>query len=281
MKGFLSGSVTAVLLLTGVPGCVSVQQTVDYEWPIEQGSHLSVSSFNGDITITEGDVDAVVVHATMTSWLGTGEFEKIEVAWTPGPVTTLLEARRKAERVEAGVAMVIVVPRGTAIAGAETSNGAITVHSSRGDAILETSNGQIALIGFVGPVTASSSNGDIVLSDVTGPALMETSNGDIVVDGGAVEVRGAETSNGSITIQAASFPEQGAILDTSNGSIVLQLGPGCAATLVLSTSNGTISVEGPFVSQALTEDEGTVTAGGGGPRVVVDTSNGGIALMQL
>jgi DUF4097 and DUF4098 domain-containing protein YvlB len=280
MRRFLSGSATALLLLTGVPGCVSVQQTADYEWPIEQGSRLSVSSFNGDITITEGDVDGVVVHAIMTSWLGSGEFGKIEVAWTPGPVTSILEARRKAERVEAGVAMEIMVPRGTAIAGVETSNGEIVINSSRGDAVLNTSNGQIVLVGFDGPVTASSSNGDIVLSDVTGSALMETSNGDIAVVRGEVEVRGAETSNGSITIRAASFPEQGAVLDTSNGSILLQLGPGCAATLVLSTSNGTISVEGPFVSQALTDDEGTVTAGGGGPRVVVDTSNGGIALIQ-
>jgi hypothetical protein len=280
MRGFLSGSAMAVLLLTGVPGCVSVQQMVDYTWPIEQGSRLSVSSFNGDITIAEGDVDSIVVHATMTSWLGGGEFEKIEVAFTPGPVTTFIEARRKVERVEAGVELEILVPRGTAIAGVETSNGAIIVNSSRGQAVLDTSNGQIVLIDFEGSVDASSSNGDITLSGVTGPVRLETSNGDIVVDGGAVELGGAETSNGSITVRAASFPGQGAVLDTSNGSVVLQLAPDCAATLVLSTSNGAISVEGPFVSQALTDDEGTVTAGGGGPRVVIDTSNGGITLVQ-
>lgn len=127
---------------------------------------------------------------------------------------------------------------------------------------VRTSNGQIQIVNCNGTVAAETSNGAIRLTGTRTVERLATSNGAI-----DAEIRALDTD---------------ARVTTSNGAIRLALAPTVNAQVEARTSNGQVSATGlPLTDMQSGPTELSGTLGAGGPRLVVETSNGAINLAPL
>ena len=122
-------------------------------------------------------------------------------------------------------------------------------------------------------------NGGIEIRGLEGRITAETTNGGVSVRG----VKGqldASTTNGGLDIDLAQVPEGGVKLDCTNGGIKVRLPRDAKATISASIANGGISA-GDLNIDATGENtrrrlEGRLN--GGGPRIQIEGTNGGITL---
>jgi hypothetical protein len=124
-----------------------------------------------------------------------------------------------------------------------------------------TVNGGIEITGLQGRITAETTNGGITTHDV----------------GGQLE---ASTTNGGLDIDVSRVPEGGVKLDFTNGGATVRVPRDAKATISASITNGGISA-GDLPIEATGENtrrklEGRLNGGGG--RVQIDGTNGGITL---
>ena len=122
-------------------------------------------------------------------------------------------------------------------------------------------------------------NGEVRLDDISGDRIeATTTNGGITGRGvsGAVE---AQTVNGGITMDLAAVTGDSR-LTTVNGGIVLTLAPGVNANLEATVVNGGVQVRDGLQLTADEQSRQRVAGrlGNGGPRIVVQTTNGGVRL---
>ncbi|MGZ8851486.1 MAG: DUF4097 family beta strand repeat-containing protein [Thermoanaerobaculia bacterium] len=177
-----------------------------------------------------------------------------------------------------------------------TSGGDLDVRDIAGSVDCRTSGGDLRLGRINGPVIAVTSGGSVEIEEAGGTLEAKTSGGSIDVrhasanvlartSGGSIEIRGAAgaidavTSGGSIT---AAFEKQPAVdsrLSTSGGGVTVTLAPSVAVDLDAHTSGGGITADVP-VTVSGTQSESSLVGkiNGGGPRLVVRTSGGGIRL---
>jgi DUF4097 and DUF4098 domain-containing protein YvlB len=122
-------------------------------------------------------------------------------------------------------------------------------------------------------------NGGIEVSGLNGRITAETTNGGVTTRniGGQLE---ATTTNGGLDIDVAKMPEGGVKLECTNGGIKLRLPRDAKATISASISNGGISAGDLQIEQTGETSrrhlEGRLN--GGGPRVQIEGTNGGISL---
>ncbi len=122
-------------------------------------------------------------------------------------------------------------------------------------------------------------NGGIELSGLKGRIDAETTNGGVH----AREVAGqleATTTNGGLDIELARVPEGGVRLECTNGGIKLRLPRDSKATISARITNGGIN-QGDLQIESTGENtrrrlEGRLN--GGGPRIDIEGTNGGITL---
>lgn len=129
-------------------------------------------------------------------------------------------------------------------------------------------------------IAIATSNGQIQVLDCNGTVDAETSNGGIRLTGTRTIER-LSTSNGAIDAEIRAL-DTDARATTSNGAIRLALAPSINATIDASTSNGQVTVSGLVLTASEAgPSELSGTLGAGGPRLVVETSNGAITLSSL
>lgn len=122
-------------------------------------------------------------------------------------------------------------------------------------------------------------NGGIEIADLKGRVFAETTNGGVEARGLTGQLQ-ASTTNGGLDIDMAAIPEGGVKLECTNGGITVRLPRDAKATISASISNGGIDsgdlgidVTGEHNRRRL---EGRMN--GGGPRVQIEGTNGGITL---
>lgn len=123
---------------------------------------------------------------------------------------------------------------------------------------VENTNGRIALANLRGLVDASTTNGGVSGRDLLGPVRASTTNGGVDIVVGAVHPEGIE-------------------LSTTNGGVSLRLPGSAKADISARCTNGGISADG--LTMEVTESSRRRLEGrmnGGGPRVRLETTNGGI-----
>jgi DUF4097 and DUF4098 domain-containing protein YvlB len=124
-----------------------------------------------------------------------------------------------------------------------------------------TVNGGIELTGLKGRINAETTNGGIKAHDVGGP-----------ID--------ASTTNGGIEVELSKVAESGVKLGCTNGGIELTLPQDSRATISARITNGGINTEGVNIE---TTGESTRRRldgrmNGGGPRIDLEGTNGGIRI---
>ena len=129
-------------------------------------------------------------------------------------------------------------------------------------------------------IDVATSNGPIEVRDYDGTVDAATSNGAILL-AGTRSIERLQTSNGAIEAELRAL-DVDARATTSNGAVRLLLAPSLNATVEARTSNGRVTVTDlPFTATVERQNEVRGTLGGGGPRLLVTTSNGQVTIGSL
>jgi DUF4097 and DUF4098 domain-containing protein YvlB len=262
MKNVFSiGSFCSAVLLILLTGCGRYVSVITETHSIPANSTVTVSTFNGSISVEWYEGTELILEITRTSSRSEAELEKVEVEITSGMITCI-EAHRLDRYANVGVSLKLSLPYGAQISELHTSNGCIAVAGGGGTANVHTSNGNISFADFSGSVSVETSNGSI---SVSGSNLLH-----------------AATSNGSITGEIVSITPQGVTLRTSNGAINVDIDSGLNADLEMVTSNGSVSVTGDgFSNVSIDDSDGWATLGAGGNPITLRTSNGSIRVTAV
>jgi len=122
-------------------------------------------------------------------------------------------------------------------------------------------------------------NGGIEVNGMKGRVFAETTNGGVETRGITGQLE-ATTTNGGLDIEMAAIPEGGVKLECTNGGIKVRLPRDGKATISASVANGGIS-SGDLSIDVTGENSRRRLEGrlnGGGPRVQIEGTNGGITL---
>ena len=214
------------------------------------GGRFEIANVNGLINASPGTGDQVEVRAERIAKASSDEaaqelLKKIEIAETASGDRVRLETKAPQGTFGRGgheVRYFVKVPRGLAV-NFETVNGGVRLENLEGQIVASTTNGGVRGSGLKGQVKASTTNGgvEIAMAAVTGDVELET----------------------------------------TNGGIRLQLPRNAKANLDARCTNGGISVEDDWDASENVEKSRrrwSGTLNGGGPRVSVETTNGGIRI---
>jgi len=162
-----------------------------------------------------------------------------------------------------------------------TSGGDVSVDAASGRLELNTSGGTIHVGDAAAAVQAKSSGGSIDVHHVGGDLYARTSGGSIAIDEalGAVD---AQTSGGSIRANFARQPRADSRLSTSGGGITISVAPNVAFDVDAHTSGGDVDTDVPVTllgRQSESSLQGKIN--GGGPKLVLRSSGGGIRLRKM
>lgn len=162
-----------------------------------------------------------------------------------------------------------------------TSGGSVTLERSSGPADLETSGGSIKIGEVTGAVDANTSGGSITIRKALGQVRAETSGGAIKIEEVAGPIQ-AHTSGGPIEARLTMQPTGDCRLSTSGGSVTIYLPANVNLNLDAETSAGSVSSDLPVTVNGI-KDRGSLqgTINGGGPRLVLRSSGGGIRINKL
>lgn len=247
----------AMATIAGIAAADSLEETIDRTLPFAAGSRLEVANTNGSIEISVWERDEVRIRAEKR--VRTRHDEdlreliqelKVIIEETPGGVRVDTEHPRRdgdwwGRGVSSSVDYRIQVPR-------------------LSDLNLETVNGKVTVDGVHGDLTLGSTNGGITVED----------------SGGRVDAR---TTNGGIDVELQQVDDgEDMSFRSTNGGITLALPGDARASVEARTTNGGIhtdfpvTVQGSFNKKRL---EGEINGGGG--RIELRTTNGGIKIREL
>jgi DUF4097 and DUF4098 domain-containing protein YvlB len=159
-----------------------------------------------------------------------------------------------------------------------TSGGPITLTGGKSSATVHTSGGPIKIKDVAGDVDAVTSGGPISIEGNLGRVRAHTSGGPIWIKGasGAID---ASTSGGGVTASLLGQPKEDCRLSTSGGGINVTLSRNAHVDLDASTSGGRVWTDFsvPY-SDEKHQSELHAQLNGGGPRLYLHTSGGGISV---
>lgn len=182
---------------------------------------------------------------------------------------------------------------------ARTSGGSIKAGRVSGRAELRTSGGSVSVEGAAGPVSAHSSGGSIRIGDTDGSVEARTSGGSITLarvdgdvfartSGGGINIEDATgkvdatTSGGSIHANLSKQPRGDSRLSTSGGGVTVTLASGIAVDLDARASGGGVRSDVPITVMGRQDDDSlSGVINGGGPKLVLRTSGGGIRVKPM
>ena len=128
-------------------------------------------------------------------------------------------------------------------------------------------------------VHVSTVNGGVEVTGVNGRVVAEATNGGIRGRdiGGALE---ASTTNGGVDIDLTKVPEGGVKAETTNGGIKLRLPADAKASISARIVNGGIDTEGLSLQSSGENSKRRLDGqlNGGGPRIQLEGTNGGIQI---
>ena len=261
MRRRVAAAMAVALLAAASTGCDIVTADLRSEessqwqrtYTLDASGRVEIGNVNGRIRVEPGEGNTVDVTATKKARGATPEqakasLERATIVETVTPGSVKIETRiAKLQGITLNggnlqVEYTVKVP-----AGAE-------VH-------LTTVNGGIEIAGLKGRVVAETTNGGIETRSVTGQLQ-------------------ASTTNGGLDIELAGIADGGVKLECTNGGIKVRVPRDAKATISASVTNGGISA-GDLPIDVTGENSRRRLEGrlnGGGPRLQIEGTNGGITL---
>lgn len=251
----------ALALALPLPRAADAQETGDFEWrgTLAAGETLEVRGVNGDIEAVPASGGEVEVRAVKRAKRSDPASVRIEVVEHDGGVT---------------VCAVYPTPPGKRPNECRPGGGGSSVEDNdvAVDFTVRMPPGAV--------LEAHTVNGDVAARDLGGDVDASTVNGSVDVStAGSARAR---TVNGSIDVALGRLPAGGDLrFETVNGGITLRLPAGAGAEVEAETVNGDLDTDFPLTIQGRWGPRrlhGTI--GDGGPRLRLETVNGGIRLRR-
>ncbi len=261
--------------------------------------NLDVITGSGDIKVTTGNSNQVVIHGTVHSsnWMF-GDDSAVQKVQSNPPIeqsgNNIRIGHNLPDDVKRHVAIdyEITLPPDTTLI-AHTGSGNVTVEGVRSPVDAQTGSGDIRAKDLGSKLHAQTGSGNIRAESVAAPFWGQTGSGDIEANltgsgdvdvhtgSGTIRIRGirggvrAKTGSGNVeTDGAVTGPWQ---LHSGSGNIALAVGSGNGFNLDVHTSSGSIHTDLPITVQgSLGKNELKGTVKGGGPEVEVSTGSGDV-----
>ena len=222
-------------------------------YEMQPGGRLEIGNINGKIDVQPGQGNTVEIVAEKIAHGASKEaaaeaLKRIEIKEDVSP--SLVKIETKLQRGDGGL----------------FSGGNLQVqYTVRVPANLEvhvsTVNGGVEITGVQGRVTAEATNGGIRGRDLAG-----------VIE--------ATTTNGGVEMELSKVAEGGVKLETTNGGIRLRLPADARASISARIVNGGIDTEGLAIESSGEKSKRRLEGqlNGGGPRIQLEGTNGGIQI---
>ena len=249
-----------------LPACIAIGAcdivTADFrseetaEWSktyqLDANGRVEISNINGKIDVQPGEGNTVEVRALKRAKGASSEaakaaLDRITIAEDATPSHIKIETK---------------IERG----GGMFNSGGLQVEyrvkvPAGADVRFTNTNGNVEITGLKGRINAETTNGRVSARDISG----------------AID---ASTTNGGVQVDLAQMPQGGVKLECTNGGIRLNLPRDSKATISARVRNGGIST-----GDLPIETTGEVTRrrvegrmNGGGPRIDIEGTNGGITI---
>jgi hypothetical protein len=268
------------LLLVGAAAqAVTLKDRFDQTVPLKPGSELRLSNVNGGVDVEAWERNEVRIEAEKQVRAGSPDqarklLSQIKIDVTPGPAGLRVDTR--------------IPKRGDGGFLADLFNGggvsvgvSYKLHVPRHVALdVTTSNGALGVAGILGDTRLKTTNGRITLREVSGNLVLESTNGAISVARSAGSLR-AETDNGGIDAELMRVSGGDLSLHTSNGAVSIRLPRDARFAVDAETSNGGIRSDFPVEGGKPGRRSLQGTINGGGPKLSIRTSNGGVHIRRI
>jgi len=225
------------------------RDTWSKSYPLNANGRLEIINTNGTINVSASSSSQVEVHA-----------ERVARAGTPQAAKELLEKSQIKEDVSSDTVHLESKSPGFGFHG--SVNVAYTVRVPTGASVhLQDTNGRIIVDGLKHETRLQTTNGQIEGKHLDGEVKATTTNGGVELQMNAVSK--------DIEVQ------------TTNGQVSLEIPKSATAQIAARVTNGHIAVNDLSVQA---DDDNTRrhynarVNGGGGPRIQVETTNGGISI---
>ena len=219
---------------------------------LASGGKVEIRNVNGKINVVPSSGNTVEVIAVKTAKGATPEAAREEL----GRIEITEQASADGVRIETKVA------RGERWFGGG-SQVAYTVRvPATADSAFVTVNGGVDVTGLGGKTRLEATNGGVIARDMSG----------------AIE---ASTTNGGVELALTRVAEGGVRMSCTNGGLVLHLPADAKASIDASITNGGIDAGGLTLETTESSRRRLVgTLNGGGPRISIEGTNGGISLVK-
>jgi hypothetical protein len=126
-------------------------------------------------------------------------------------------------------------------------------------------------------VRLHNTNGTVRVEGLRGEVKAETTNGGVRGRGlsGAVD---ASTTNGGVDLEIAALAPGGVKAETTNGGVQLVVPENVKADFSANTAHGGVNVSGLTVDGETSRTHVAGRVNGGGPKIALETTNGGISV---
>jgi len=268
----------AAALLAAAAHAATLKETFAQSYPFAAGGTLTLRNVNGSVTLDAWDRNEVRVEADKEVKAGSdAEAKKImgEVRIEVQPSAGGLRVETKLPKRDGGGFLDWLTGHDSSV------NVKYRVHVPRQAAVDAGSvNGHVALTGTHGRAKLETTNGGIKATGVDGNLDLETTNGTIAATGVTGTVK-ADTTNGGIELQFANVPRQGDLdLSTTNGGVTVKLPRGAAVSVDAATSNGRVHSDFTVAGGEPGKHHLTGDINGGGSKLHIRTTNGGVHLVE-
>ena len=231
------------------------QETSEWRktYELQPGGRIEIGNINGRIDVRPGEGNAVEVIARKIARGATREAAKdalgrIEIKEESSP--SMVKIETKLQRGNGG------------LFGGGSLQVEYTLRVPRNlELRVSTVNGGVEIEGVTGKVSAEATNGGIRARDISGQ----------------IE---ATTTNGGVEVDLAKVPEGGVKLECTNGGIKLRLPSDAKASITARVTNGGIETSGLTIEAAGDKTNRRLDGrmNGGGPRIELEGTNGGIRI---
>lgn len=232
----------------------SAEATEEQRFTTATPAQLRVNNNNGEVIVTAGDTDEIVVSIRKTAWGSTQAeadeaLRALNVILTQTGNTLTVRYERPSQVVIVGdirpsrVDLEITVPLSTAVE-VDTNLGHIRLEGTTGDAQLKTDFGRIDVEDVTGALTAQTNSGEIIARRIEAGDEIINLNSDF----GGIELEAAQakrvevdSSSGTLTLTDVTA-QKDVVAQTDFGGIDLEDVQGSAYDL--KTNSGRITVQG-------------------------------------
>lgn len=270
-------TLTALSLLAAAAHAATLKETFAQSYPLSAGGTLTLRNVNGSVTLDAWDRNEVRIEADKEVKADSDAEAKkvmgqVKIDVQPGAGSLRVETRvpqrdsgfldwLTGHNANVNVSYRVHLPR-QAVVDAESVNGHVSLTGTHGRAKLATTNGGVKADGVDGALDLETTNGAIKASGITGTVK-------------------ADTTNGGIDLQFATVPRQGDLdLSTTNGGVTVKLPKGAAFSVDAETSNGRVHSDFEVAGGEAGKHHLTGAINGGGSRLHIRTTNGGVHLVE-